>query len=423
MSRPRTALVYCSAVALGLALACRDAGGPVGPRQLMIAAGDSQSASLGATLAVPLKVNLTGTDNQPFPGAVVTWTVTQGVAVAQPPASVTNVGGEATTALVLGLQTGPVRVTASVAGVVPVVFTATAVVVYNFPCPSVTPIAFGVSGSLDPSDCNINGYYLDVLGFTLPSQRGLSMRMTSSALDPWVGFYSGDGAFLAMNDDSLLGVVTSSMLNLILPGGSYLITPTAFGTGYTGAYTLTMYDRPALLSGCDAAVANLSFMNPDLHYAGSDRSAVWLTRGVSFPETVTAADCADSTGPFYSDRAFIWLDSGSVLVVREASTDFDAYLTLFGPNGFRAFNDDSANTATTTNAYLVVQAPVSAAYLLDFGTRDTTATGDYTVAIAGAPVLPAAGARLGAPRRALIAHPQSRGRDPRAPVKPPFGTH
>jgi serine protease Do len=294
-----------------------------------------------------------------------------------------------------------------------VVFTATAVVVYNFPCPSVTPFVFGVAGFLDPSDCNINGYYLDVLGFTLPSQRSLSIRLTSSTVDPWVGFYTGDGAFLAMNDDSLLGVARNSMLNVIVPGGSYLITPSAFGPGVTGDYTLTLYDRPALLAGCDANVASLSFMNPDLHYAGSDRSAVWLTRGVSFPETVTAADCADSSGPFYSDRAFIWLDSNSVLVVREASTDFDAYVTLFGPNGFRAFNDDSANATTTTNAYLVVQAPVSAAYLLDFGTRDTAATGNYTIAIAGVPTLPAAGARLGAPR----------GRDARASARPPFGTH
>ena len=102
---------------------------------------------------------------------------------------------------------------------------------------------------------------------------------------------------------------------------------------------------------------------------------------MSFTETVTASDCVDASGPFYSDRAFIWLDSNSVLTVREASTAFNAYLTLFGPNNFRAFNDDSATT--TTNAYLVVQAPVSAACLLDFGTRDAATSGNYTISIAG----------------------------------------
>jgi hypothetical protein len=186
-----------------------------------------------------------------------------------------------------------------------------------------------------------------------------------------------------MNDDSLLTVAHNSWLNVILPGGSYLVTPSPFGPGLTGDYTITAYTRPAALAGCDADTNFLSFMDPDIHYAGADRSAVWLTRGVSFSETVTAADCADASGPFYSDRAFIWLDSNSVLTVREVSTAFNAYLTLFGPNHFRAFNDDSANT--TTNSYLVVQAPVSAAYILDFGTRDAAATGNYTISIAGAP--------------------------------------
>src|SRR5690242_14369655 len=49
-------------LAFGLGLACRDAPGPVGVRQIMIADGDSQSASLGTTLVTPLKVTVTGTD-------------------------------------------------------------------------------------------------------------------------------------------------------------------------------------------------------------------------------------------------------------------------------------------------------------------------------------------------------------------------
>ena len=393
---PRIVLACCIATALSLTLACGDAGGPVAPGQMVIAAGDSQSASLGTTVSVPLKVRLTGTDNQPFPGAVVTWTVTQGVAVTQPATSVTDVAGEATTALVLGFETGPVRVTASITGVAPVVFTATGV--SDFPCQAIPPFVFGISGSLDPGDCTINGFYVDVLGFMLPSQQSLSFHMISSA-DPWVGLYAGDGAFLAMNDDSLLTVVHNSMLNVILPRGSYLITPSSFGRGFTGAYTLTASVRPAALVGCELNIAFLSFMNPDSHFVASDRSAVWLTRGVAFQERLTPGDCADSTGPFYSDRAFIWLDSGSVLTVREASTDFDAYLTLFGLNNFVASNDDSANAATTTNAYLVVEAPVSAAYILDVGTRDTAATGDYVISIGGAPgTLTAASTRLGAPR-------------------------
>ena len=391
------------------------------PGQVVIAAGDSQSASLGTALATPLKVKVIGTNNRPFPGAAVTWTVTQGVAVAQPPVSVSDAAGEATTTLVLGLETGPVRITASVGGVVPVVLSATATVVYSFPC-QIQPFAFGsiVTGAIDAGDCNINGYYLDVLGFTLPSQQSLSISMVTSAstMDPWVGLYRADGNFQAMNDDSSLAVVHSSMLNAIVAGGGYLITPGTFGAGQTGDYTLIAYGRPAVLVGCDTPIPNLGFMDPGRHLVAVDRSAVWVTRGVSFSETVTTGDCVDASGPFYSDRVVIYLDSGSVLKVREASTDFDAYLTLFGPNNFRAENDDSSGT--TTNAYLVAEAPVSAVYFLDFGTRDTATTGNYMVSIPAASGLTAQATQLGAPAHALVAHPQPRLHDTSPPPSQPM---
>src|SRR5690348_14327525 len=236
MPRSLNVLALCATLAAGVALACSDASGPVAPRLIAIAAGDSQSANVGATLSTALKVRLVGTNNKPYPGVVVHWTVTEGAAVAEPPASVTNVAGEATTSIALGFETGPVQVTASVDGVPPVVFTATAVVVNNFPCPVITPFAFGVSGRLQVGDCNLSGYYLDVLSLTLPAPRTLSIRMTSPEFDPWLGFYTGNGALLAMNDDSLLGTVTGPMLNAMVPAGSYLVTPSAFSPGIGGAY-------------------------------------------------------------------------------------------------------------------------------------------------------------------------------------------
>ena len=381
-------LVCFTVAALSLTLACKDASAPAGPGQLVIAAGNNQSATFGTALPAPLTVRITGTDNRPFAGAIVSWTVTQGVAVAQPATSVSNAAGEATTSLLLGIEPGPVGVTASLAGLTPVVFTAT--VRYDFPCPSVTTFTFGFTGTFDAADCTLNGYYLDALGLTVPTQRGLSFHLASPSLsqDPWLGFYHGDGTFAAMNDDSLLGTVRRSWLNVIVPAGSYIITPTDFAPAISGTYTLTVYDRAATLAGCDADLGFIGFMDPALHHAGADRSAVWVTRGVAISDSATASDCVDPSGPFYSDRVWMWLDSGATLTVREASTDFDAYLTVFGPNnrrqhpGFRAFNDDSANVATTTNAYLVVEAPASAAYLLDFGTRDTATAGRYQVTIA-----------------------------------------
>ena len=56
-----------------------------------------------------------------------------------------------------------------------------------------------------------------------------------------------------------------------------------------------------------------------------------------------------------------------------------------------AFNDDSA--ATTTNAYLVYQAPATGVYLLFVATTDSAATGAYTLSIAASTTL------TGSPRR------------------------
>src|SRR5262245_15433582 len=104
MRRSSIVVVTCfTAAALCFGDNGGDTGAPPNLKQITIAGGDSQSATLGATLVTPLKVSAIGTDNHPFPGVVVTWTVTQGVAAAEPPASVTNAAGEATTSLVLGL--------------------------------------------------------------------------------------------------------------------------------------------------------------------------------------------------------------------------------------------------------------------------------------------------------------------------------
>src|SRR3990172_10169835 len=81
-----------------LALACGgESGGPVTPERLVAAAGDTQSALTEATLPLPLRVRLTGSDGRAFAGATVTWTVTAGTATLGAGSSVTDDTGSAST--------------------------------------------------------------------------------------------------------------------------------------------------------------------------------------------------------------------------------------------------------------------------------------------------------------------------------------
>jgi uncharacterized protein with beta-barrel porin domain len=77
--------------------------------------GDGQSGAPGSTLATPLTVTITGTGPD-LSGVTVFWTVISGSASVTPTSSVTNVAGQASTNVTLGLTPGPVVVQASIQG-------------------------------------------------------------------------------------------------------------------------------------------------------------------------------------------------------------------------------------------------------------------------------------------------------------------
>jgi hypothetical protein len=84
----------------------------------------------------------------------------------------------------------------------------------------------------------------------------------------------------------------------------------------------------------------------------------------------------------------LYLGAGTVLKVLHQSTAFDAALSLQDGNGVQlAFNNDSANAGTTTNAYLVYTVLQTGGYLLFAATNAAGATGPYTLTISRATTL------------------------------------
>jgi len=340
-------------VAFGVA--CNDSSGPnVTANSLARISGDSQATLTGAQLANPLMVRVLGSDGRPFAGATVTWTVTAGTATAGSPTAVSDTLGLATTTLTLGATPGAIGIQAVVTSLTPVTFAATAC---EHP---VLALNDTLAGALASTDCRFSGFYTDFYELPVASgPQGVVLTMTAPSFDTWLEVYLRTGSFLGFDDD-IDSSNTNSQLTAILATGDYLLAPSSYNALVVGSYTMAALARPAELAGCDL---------------------VWVTRGLTLTDSVTAGDCVDSTsGTYYADVVALYLVAGTALRVSHHSAAFDAALFLRNGAGITvASNDDSA--ATTSDAYIDYAVTTTGSYLLFAGTTDTSATGAYDLRI------------------------------------------
>jgi hypothetical protein len=333
------------------------------PQTLTAIAGNNQSAFTGDSLSDSLLVRVLGSDGKPFDSVAVTWTVTAGTATVSSPSVITDSLGYASTTVTLGGTAGVVGIQASVVGLQPANFIAVA-------CghPAIT-VGDSVSAVLASTDCRLSVWYTDFYEFAVPAgPQGLTLTMRSTAFDTYLEVYSDTGALLSGADD-IDSTNHNSQLTTILGTGDYLIAPSSFDPGVTGAYTLSAVAHAAELAGCEL---------------------VWVTRGLTISDSVTANDCVDTTGgTSYADQVALFLEAGSILTVSLQSTAFDAELSLL--NGSRvqlSSNNDSAG-GPGTNAYLQYTVPAGqrGAYVLVLGTHALGATGAYTLSISASTTL------------------------------------
>ena len=96
------------------------------PKTLAKVSGDAQQATAGAALVEPFAVSVLDQNGAPFAGATVTFAVTAGGGILSTTSATTDKNGQAAATLTLGSGPGVNTVTVSVAGLDPVIFTATA---------------------------------------------------------------------------------------------------------------------------------------------------------------------------------------------------------------------------------------------------------------------------------------------------------
>jgi hypothetical protein len=372
--------------AMAYAAAC-SSGDSAGPKAGSVTGifGNNDSVLTGGTLLVGFTV--LGADGFPLRGAQVTWNVSPALAASVNPASQTSdSAGAIATHVTVGTTVGAFTVTASVNGVAPIDFHLKAL----DPCKYVAPLALGdtVHGVLATTDCLNGSWYDDFYSLSLPAgpqSIRISMRSSDTTFDPWVDLYYGTGRLVAFDDDSILGVQRNSQLDIIFPGGTYVIGANAFRAFTVGPYTLTAQLRPAMMSGC---------------------RQVWVARGVSVNDSVTLSDCADSTTPthHYYDVARIFAFSGTVLTMALRSTVINPTLALYRVYPDNAYarrllisNDDSS--AGNTNAFIRFVVDTTSAYDVILSTSAPGQTGAYTFSVDSSTTLSGVAPALSQPSR------------------------
>ena len=97
------------------------------PQSLTKVSGEGQAGQAGTTLAEPFVVSVLDQNGSAYAGAVVTFSVTAGGGTLSATTATTNASGQARSTLTLGSDPGPNTVSATVEGLEPVTFTATAI--------------------------------------------------------------------------------------------------------------------------------------------------------------------------------------------------------------------------------------------------------------------------------------------------------
>lgn len=329
---------------------------PRTPASITAVSPTTQQGTAGQPVAQAPAVQVNDQTGQPLAGATVTFAVTSGGGALGVTSATTNASGIATSqSWVLG--PGQNTVTATTAGLAPVVFTATATAAQD-PCTVATlytPLTT-VNAALTTADCQVpGGYYVDFYETTLPSAQAITFRMNSAEVDAWLELYSEEGDILAVSDD-VSDTETNAALNVFAPSGSYFLAASTFDAGELGAYALSS----SAFSG------------------NNNCGEYWVVPGVTVNGTVAATDC--QAGGYYSDLYFLVLQPGQQLTVRLESTAFNAALELYDAiaNELVAEDEDGAGG---TNAQIVYTATELSIFAIIATSSATGATGGYALTV------------------------------------------
>jgi alpha-tubulin suppressor-like RCC1 family protein len=235
MTHPRIAAAL---VLLALTTRCGDSVNPALPSALVLFSGTGQNDSLGATLTNPFVVRVLDAGANGLPGIPVVWSVTAGGGNLSVTESTTDQNGRASVILTLGTVPGANTVSASVAHLTSVSFSAT---------------AYGPAAQLaftgQPSNSIAGSAIGPSLEVTIQDAQGNRVSRATHAVT--VAITSGTGGTGATlggtaTQGAVNGVATFSNLSIAKAATGYTLTATASGLTADTSTTFNVGPAPSV---------------------------------------------------------------------------------------------------------------------------------------------------------------------------------
>ncbi|HEU0012622.1 MAG TPA: Ig-like domain-containing protein [Longimicrobium sp.] len=343
-TQPGTHTVTASAPGLGVVTFIATAN-PGPAAAITRHAGDAQTALAGTELPVPPAVRLTDAHGNPVEGAAVAFAVGAGGGTVTGGSAVSDEDGIARPAAWTLGAPGPQTLTATVAGLPPVTFTAFA----TDPCAVLTAFSLDteVFGSLTTTDCvTASGAYMDGYLLHLPAQTAVEVSIGDGG-----GLHAAVEVRSASRRIELFGAAGTggeARRRFILPAGPYPLNATTFTAGQTGSYVLGVSDASAAGIRC------------------GDGTIV-VPRVVVQDEFLPGGECASATVRIGAgnqvEEYFVDVLAGQTLTVTLASSAFDPYLVLVADDGTVVAQDDNGGGGTT--ARIAYTSPTARRYRVE----------------------------------------------------------
>jgi hypothetical protein len=325
------------------------------PKSIAAVSATNQTDTVSLPVAAPPSVIVRDQNNNPLAGVSVAFAVTAGGGNVTPSNQITDAGGTATvSSWVLGPISGVNTLTATVAGLPPVVFTATAV----DPCdPLDINVGAVVNGALAAGNCQLDTQeFVHFYRFTLAETKGIRIRQNSTQFDSYVLLLNSSLVVVGENDDADTNVLNSDLYAVLKPG-TYYIGATSFDVGETGSYELRLEEVSASATDC---------------------TPYFIVRAMSTAQSLSLTDCDDSG--FRSDFFIVRLQAGQQVTIDMTSGAVDAFLFLFDA-GFNIVASNDDRTAGTTDARIVYTPTQDGYFIIGATSAVAGQTGNYVLTI------------------------------------------
>ncbi len=321
--------------------------------------GDNQSGTAGAPVSIAPSVLVKDASGNPKADVAVTFAVVSGGGSITGGSATTNADGIAAVGSWTLGNVGVNTLSATVAGLPAVTFTAQAVSSF---CTARTDHTFGTvsSGTFAAGDCQFSdGTFVDFYTTNIP-QAGAYLFREGAAFDAYLLLTMPDGTAIGENDDET-PAITNSAIKALLPAGNYLIAPGTFLPGVTGAYDISSTTASPDVANCEV---------------------VFVVRNVTTNQNIASTDCNLESGanPMYADGYFIFLTAGSSVTVNMTSATLDSVLQLRRLDGSVVTQNDNID-GSTKNARITYTSTQTNYYAIFARSVPASSLGPYTLSI------------------------------------------